>query len=94
MPEDLEQATVYDDDPDAYVPRTVTSTAGLPLDFPALVAVDGGDYDLAALWQGDVGPERTLHIPTAGFSLGQHQLYLQVPLGNNVDLGWVNVITR
>lgn len=90
----LSTAVVYADDPDAYVDRIVTDTAGEPLTFVANVAAGAGAYDITASWQGDPAPVRTLRIPVASLAVGSHRLHLQVPGGNDIDLGYVKVVDR
>ena len=66
----LRAETVYADDTDAYVERQVTDNNGGTLDWPPMVAVDASAYDLAATWQGDPGPSRTLRVPIVGLAVG------------------------
>ena len=90
----LRAETVYSDDTDAYVDRQVTDNSGGTLDWTPLVAVDAGPYDVAASWQGDPGPTRTLRVPLVGLAVGTHRLYLNVPGGTNLSLGSVHVTAR
>lgn len=90
----LETLTRNADDPDAYVDRVITDTAGQPLTFVASVAAGAGAYEITATWQGDPAPVRTLRIPVASLAVGSHRLHLQVPGGNDIDLGYVKVVDR
>ena len=90
----LPPAFVFADDEDAHVDRVVSDAQGNDLTFTPLVAVDGGAYEVAATWQGDPGPSRTLRVPVGSLLPGSHRLYLQVPGGNDLSLGSVHVMER
>jgi hypothetical protein len=85
---------VYSDDPDASCTFTVTDKAGNDLDWAPLVAVKGGDYDITAEWLGDPAPERKVKVPLDSLAAGSHALYLKVPGGNDLRLGFVSVKDR
>jgi hypothetical protein len=86
--------TILADDPDAYVDREITDAAGADLTFTANVAIGTAAYTTAGTWQGDVGPKRVLRVPVAGLAVGTHRMYLQIPGGNDLDLGRVRVVAR
>lgn len=90
----LGNVTVYDDDTDAHLDRTITDNNGTDLTFTPIAAAGDGAYDITCTWQGTVGPVRVLRIPVDTLPVGSHHLYLQVPGGNDLDLGWVIVETR
>lgn len=90
----LSTVTVYADDPDAYVDRIITDAGGANLTFVATVAVGPGAYLITATWQGVAAAVRTLRIPVDALVVGNHHLYLSIPGGNDIDLGWVQVLAR
>jgi len=94
MSQPLSMVTVYADDADAYVDRIVTATGGESLTFAPTVAVDAGAFTITASWLGEPAAPRPLRIPVAELEVGRHRLYLNVPGGNDLDLGSVNVVVR
>lgn len=94
MTTQLPNVTVFDDDPDAFMDRQITDAAGANLTFTPLVAAGSGAFDITAAWQGTAAPTRVLRVPVATLAVGAHHLYLQIPGGNDIDLGWVEVLTR
>lgn len=90
----LPTITVYDDDPDAHVPRTIINRDGVDLAFVANVAVDSGVYNLVGTWEGALSSVRVLKVPVSSLPPGEHDLYLQIPNDNDVWLGKVLVVVR
>ncbi len=92
---DLETPTRYDDDPDRFIDRTITQGPnGSALTFAALAGPSGGPYNIATSWLGAAGPTRVLRVPLSTLSAGTYHLYAAVPGSNDLDLGWVEIITR
>lgn len=86
--------SVLADDPDAYIDREITDATGTNLTFTANVAIGTGTYTTTGTWQGTPAATRILRIPVAGLTAGTHRMYLQIPGGNDLDLGRVYVVTR
>ena len=86
--------SVLADDPDAYVDREITDATGSDLTWTPTVAIGAAAYNVTAAWQGAVGPTRVLRVPVAGLTAGTHRIYLQIPGGNDLDLGRVYVVAR
>lgn len=86
--------TVLADDPDAYVDREITDATGSDLTFSPKVAFGTAGYTVTAVWQGAAGPKRVLRVPVTGLANGTHRMYLQIPGGNDLDLGRVRVVAR
>ena len=88
-------ATVYTDDPDAYVTFTVRSADGANVDWSSpVVAIGPGDYQVAATWLGDPAPSRQIKVPIVGLAVNSYRLYLRVPNGTDIKLGDIRVSAR
>jgi hypothetical protein len=90
----LPTVVVYSDDPDAFVDREITSAAGDDLTFTPMLSVGPGGFTRTGTWQGAVSSKRVLRIPCTELAPGPHHMYLSVPGGNDIDLGYVNVVVR
>lgn len=86
--------SVLADDPDAYIDREITDATGSNLTWTPNVAIGSGEFNVTGTWQGDVAAKRVLRIPAAGLTAGTHRMYLQIPGGNDLDLGRVYVVAR
>lgn len=95
MTTELRSVKVPAGDPDAYIERQVTDRDGTDLTFSPTVQVgDGtGPADIAAAWQGAVAPTRVIRVPVGSLTATAH-LWLKVAGGTDVDLGWVEFVTR
>lgn len=81
----------YADDPDAYVEFPVTDTSGGSVDW-ADPLVRAGETEIAAEWQGDPAPTRTIRVPLTGLTQGNHHLRLVVPGGPDQHMGTITLI--
>ena len=88
--------TVLADDPDAAWSFDVTDPDGNNLDWATpKAAVNAGAYDIDATWLGDPAPTRRIRVPLdARDERGLVAVYLQVPGGNDIQLGYVNIRAR
>lgn len=82
-------------DPDAYIERQVTDNAGNNLTFTPVIQVgDGtGPADITGTWQGAAAPTRVVRVPVGTLTETCH-LWLKVTGGTDIDLGWVEFVTR
>lgn len=83
-------------DADAYIERQVTDNAGNDLTFSPVVQIgDGtGPADITGTWQGAAGPTRVVRVPVGPLLEGSHHLWLKVTGGPDIDLGWVEFVSR
>lgn len=82
-------ATLYADDPDVFADFVVTAASGGTNDWASPTVETGTvvPVEIVGTWQGDPGATRTLRVPLATLGAGWHSLRLQVPNGNDVNLG-------
>lgn len=85
--------TAFADDPDAFVEREIAAD-GTALTFEPMLAVNDGAFDITGTWQGEVSERRILRIPVGDLAVGNYKLYLRIPGGNDLDLGWVVIALR